>query len=118
MNSSRIYIAPSLLVEGELGAFAKRNFLRGEYIGQMNGFEIPKEYLHLYDSHYILWLNDDHDDIPIFVTDDVKYINHSMEPNCVVEGVAVYASMDIAQDQELSFHYGDAFQAQLDEQIQ
>lgn len=36
-----------------------------------------------------------------------KFLNHSCEPNCVIQGIALVALRDIKKDEELFFNYLD-----------
>lgn len=100
-------VGTSKLVKGELGVFASKSLRNGDIIGFMNGVELdPRDE---FDHTHILWL----EDLPVLITNELKYVNHSSNPNCQLEGMILTAIKPIKKGEELTWHYGDNFEAGL-----
>jgi SET domain-containing protein len=94
-KQSLIYVAHSA-IHGK-GLFASRSIAAGEIIGVVEG--VPTST----DGDHVLWL-DDH--CGIHVQCDLRYINHSDEPNAVyLETLEVCALKDIASGDEITHDY-------------
>ena len=78
------------------GLFATEDFEPGEKIGN---FEI--EYVHD-ENEYTYYINY----LKVNVTNDLKYANHSDDPNTVMVEFDMYAVRPIKKGEELCWHYG------------
>lgn len=90
-----IYIKASA-IHGR-GLFARQFIPAGTLIGQCEGYTTTE------DGDYVLWL----DEVTGFrVTNDMRFINHSSEPNAVYyDDLTVVALRDIMPDEEITHHY-------------
>lgn len=91
------------------GLFATTLIHDGDVIGELKG-EITRD-----DGEYVLWINDH---IGLNVTNDLRFINHSDEPNAAYyDDLTVVAVRDIHPGEEITHDYdgdGDLF---LDEEF-
>jgi SET domain-containing protein len=79
------------------GLFAKTIIKKDTVIGHLEGEHTTQ------DGIYVLWI--DHEN-GIEVCCDLKYINHSEEPNaCYYDDKTVVALRDIAQGEEITHNY-------------
>lgn len=85
------------------GLFAKRMIRKGTHLGTMEGQETEKDGIH------VLWVYDDTDDTEygLKVQNDLRFANHSSDPNAELDGVDLYALRTIREGDEITFHYGD-----------
>lgn len=82
------------------GLFASTDILKDTIIGTLEGKTVKKDGLH------VLWMNDGQDKFK--VENDLKYINHSNQPNVAYyDDFTVVALSNISQGQELLHNYGD-----------
>jgi uncharacterized protein len=51
---------------------------------------------------HVLWLDDD----PLLITNEFRFLNHSAEPNAVVDELQVRALRSIDAGEEITIHYG------------
>lgn len=80
------------------GLFAARTIKKGEVIGVIPYQPVDE------DGPYVLWLGDQ----GIRVDSDLKYINHSPNPNaCYCDDLDVIALKTIKKDEEITHNYGD-----------
>ena len=99
--SQKFYVADSE-IHGR-GIFASRNIEEGELIDTFRGFPCDDE-----DDIHVLWLqNSEGEWRGLWVTNDVRYGNHSTTPNAELDGVYLYAIKDIPIGEEITFHYGE-----------
>ena len=90
------YVAPST-IHGR-GLFARTPIRGGEVIGHLQGR--PSSV----DGDYVLWISPTRG---IEVLCDLRYINHSDDPNaCYYDDLSVVALRDIAPDEEITHDYG------------
>lgn len=96
-----------------VGLFATRRLAAGERIIEYLGEKITKTESAARKAacnNYIFHLDYRHDIDGAGLDNIARYINHSCEPNCVIEKsggrIFVVAARDIAPDEELSFDYG------------
>lgn len=86
------------------GIYAVDPIEKGAKIGTYHG-ERTEE-----DDTYVLWVTDlDGTEYGIDGKNDLKFLNHSDEPNTEFDGDELYAVRDIKSDEELTFHYGEIF---------
>lgn len=99
-GSDTLYVKDSL-IHGK-GLFAKKNIKQGEILGYVKGTPTT------IDGPYVLWLRGMEEG---FVVEcDLKYINHNSHPNaCYYDDLSVVALRDIKKDEEITHHYGDAW---------
>jgi SET domain-containing protein len=85
-----------------LGLFARREIAREEYIGTYEGPTTSKDGMH------VLWIwNEDRDSWEgIDGRNEMRFLNHSSQPNADWWGNDLYAIRPIGQDEEISFDYG------------
>ncbi len=104
----RYEVKPSKIVKGEYGVFAAETIPAGSFVGNMTGMELKKK--DVVDDTHVLWIGDD---IPLLITDELRYVNHSKTPNCVVEGLLLWSLRRINKGSELSWDYGANFEKYL-----
>jgi len=91
--------------------FATQRILEGALVGVYTGNSLGV-FNAIDDAHdgvYILWVDlDDGRVEAIEVTSDMKYVNHSFDPNAdfADEGLAIYATRDIEPGEEIFIDYG------------
>ena len=87
------------------GVYACESILAGQQIGTYHG-NITEE-----DDTYVLWVTDeDGKEYGIDGTSNLKFLNHSQEPNAEFDGDVLYALRDIKPGEEITFHYGEIFE--------
>jgi SET domain-containing protein len=80
------------------GLFARESINKGCVIGRVRGNPCTR------DGAYVLWLNEDE---AIRANCNLKYINHSEQPNaCYYDDMTVVALCDIVQNEEITHNYG------------
>lgn len=80
-----------------LGLFAQQFIGEGQTIGRLEGFYVKR------DGPHVLWLEDDRG---FLVTNDMKYINHSPQPNAAYyDDLTVVALKDIQPGEEITHDY-------------
>ena len=85
------------------GVFATNLISKGQLIDTFRGFSCDDE-----DDIHVLWLEDGKGGWKgLFVTNDIRYANHSSQPNSELDGVYLYALRDIRPGEEITFHYGE-----------
>ena len=90
-----VYVAPSS-IHG-LGLFAAEKIECNRVIGWLRGRTCVE------DGSHVLWLSEDR---AIEVLCDLRFINHSDQPNaCYYDDLSVVALRDIAPDEEITHNY-------------
>ena len=96
----RVYVAPSP-IHG-LGLFAARTLQAGQLIGVYDGPRVE------HDGPHVLWVEDEpggewtgYDG-----RNDMRYMNHSGEPNAEMDGLHCYALREIPPGAEITIDYG------------
>ncbi len=92
------------------GLFARKPIAEGAYIGTYHGPKASRN------GMYVLWVCDSEDDdawIGCSGRNLLRYLNHSQQCNAEFDGLDLYATTDIAEDEEITFYYGDEFHEQL-----
>ena len=98
--SEKLYVAPSR-IHG-MGGFAKRIIRAGKRIGKFEGRRVSE------DSAHVLWCEEpDGDWVGLLGDNDLRFVNHSLEPNAEYRGPEMYALRDIEKTEEITVHYGD-----------
>lgn len=95
---SEIYVAPSR-IHGN-GLFAAKPIKSGSIIGYLQGRPVDR------DGPFVLWISATRG---IEVMCDLRYINHSDDPNaCYFDDLSVVALRDIGADEEITHDYASA----------
>ena len=88
------------------GLFAAKAIARGEYIGTYWGPEASRN------GTYVLWVYEDESDEASAVGRSgrnlLRYLNHSVSGNTEFDGFDLYACVDIAVGDELTFDYRES----------
>ncbi len=96
----KVYVKKSP-IQG-LGVFAKRKIKKNEYIGDYEGIVV------LEDGTYVLWVQQDHGGWKLIDgLNNLRYLNHSSNPNAYFVYSKLYALRKIEKDEEITFHYGE-----------
>lgn len=86
------------------GCFATIPIAAGECIGEYTG-QLTTD-----DGTYVLWVQGDDGEFSGIDGDGVlRWLNHSTDPNVEFDGPQLFALRDIEPDEELTFHYGEAW---------
>jgi SET domain-containing protein len=84
------------------GVFARRRIREGAYIASFKGVRTEK------DGEYVLWaLDADGNEYGIRGRNELRFLNHSLEPNAEFRGTDLYALRNIQPGSEIMLHYGD-----------
>lgn len=89
------------------GLFAGAAIPSGAYIGFYEGRETVENGMH------VLWVqqsDDDGDWLGYDGTNELRFLNHSAEPNCEMDGQELFAARDIEHGEELTIDYGEWFE--------
>ncbi|MCS7204595.1 MAG: SET domain-containing protein-lysine N-methyltransferase [Leptospiraceae bacterium] len=85
-----------------LGVFAKRKIRKNEYIGTYEGVIV------LENDTYVLWVQQEHGGWKLIDgKNELRYLNHSSNPNAEFRGNKLYAIKTIHPGCEITFHYGE-----------
>jgi len=91
------------------GAFATQAFTVGDHIGTYTG--TPTDV----DDTHVLWVETDNGDWQgIDGTGVLRWLNHSRTPNVAFDGAELRAIAPINPGDELTFHYGEEWDAFID----
>ena len=83
------------------GLFACRRFQPGSRIGRFEGRPTQRN------GEHVLWLFDDDGSVDgLLVTNDLRFLNHSSQPNAEIDGLDLYAIRNIQAGAEILIHYG------------
>lgn len=89
------------LIHGR-GLFARRRIRDGAYVATFVGKETKSNGMH------VLWvLDEDGGEVGIEGQNDLRYLNHSQQPNVEFIGADLHAIANIQPGVELTFDYGD-----------
>ncbi|GAB4175264.1 MAG: hypothetical protein Kow0020_10930 [Wenzhouxiangellaceae bacterium] len=96
-----VYVARSP-IHGR-GLFARVPIAKGTLIGRYEGPRTRRDGMH------VLWVWDEDTGRweGIDGTNEMRFLNHSADPNADWWGDELYALRDIAKDEEITFHYGE-----------
>jgi SET domain-containing protein len=99
-SNEQVYIAASP-IHGR-GLFAARRLPGGRLIGIYQGPQVVE------DGPHVLWIEDEpgggwtgYDGV-----NEMRFMNHSREPNAEMDGLYCYALRDIPADTEITIDYG------------
>jgi SET domain-containing protein len=95
------------------GLFARDDITAGEFIGHYDG---PKT---LDNGMHVLWVEvepdfeGDSEDgwIGYDGTNELRFLNHAQQPNGEMDGLDLYAKVDIRAGEEITIDYGEEFEA-------
>ena len=100
MSESKVYVGDSP-IHGK-GLFAKSFIPEGTVIGVVQGEPARA------DGPHVLWVDDENG---FHVLCDLRFINHSKNPNaCYYDDLEVCALRDIQPGEEITHNYGDDWQ--------
>ena len=86
------------------GVFAVTRIRRGGYVGTFEGPTTQR------DGTYVLWLVDEGGvETGILGENDLRFLNHSKQPNTEFEDLRLYALRNIQPGAELTLNYGEAW---------
>jgi uncharacterized protein len=84
------------------GVFARRRVRRGGPIATFEGRPTRR------DGIYVLWIIDEDDhEVGVEGKNELRFLNHSSEPNAEFIGLELYALRNIQPGCEVTIHYGD-----------
>ena len=85
------------------GLFAAQPIAKGELVGRYEGPPAKR------DGKYVLWIVDEegNPERGIKGENEMRFMNHSANPNVEWDEEEVYALRDIAEGEEITIHYGD-----------
>jgi SET domain-containing protein len=84
------------------GLFAARNVAPGTCLGTYEGRRTRRN------GRYVLWIEDESgDSIGIRGENEVRYVNHALDPNAEFEERHLFATRAIRAHEEITIHYGD-----------
>ena len=85
------------------GLFARVDIPADTYVGTYEGPASDRDGMH------VLWVwNDETDDWEgIDGKNEMRFLNHSSDPNADWWGDELYTTRAIARDEEITFHYGE-----------
>lgn len=86
------------------GVFAACTISKGSWVGTYEG--TPTNEI----DTYVLWVYDEDtgEETGIDGENDLKYLNHSTQPNCEFDGFELYALRNLHLGEELTFDYGES----------
>jgi uncharacterized protein len=95
-----VYVAPSR-IHGN-GLFANLMIPKGTYLGTYRGKRVEEN------DTYVLWLADAGGEFGIDGENDLRFANHSLQPNAEMDDQGrLYTLRDIQPGEEITWHYGD-----------
>ena len=93
-----VYVAPSP-IHGR-GVFAKKPIPKGAHIGTYEG-PLAKR-----NGKYVLWVQDEDGTVEARRgMNQLRYLNHTQEPNAEFDGFDLYATKNIRRREEITFNY-------------
>ena len=96
------YVGPSA-VHGK-GVFALTSFAKHTRIGTFEGKRTSRDGVH------VLWVHAADDTVyGILGTNELRFLNHESSPNAEFEGDALWSLRRIRRDEEITIHYGPAW---------
>lgn len=87
------------------GLFASVRIPEGAFLGTYQG---PRTRC---DGRYVLWVEeDDGEVVGIEGTNELRFVNHSDEPNAEFRGEELFALRTIEPGEEITHHYGEEWE--------
>ena len=106
-NNSKVCIRESV-IHGK-GLFAAQRIRPEALIGTFLGKKTQTDGMH------VLWVCEDEGEFGIRVENELRYINHSDEPNAEAQGDELFALRNIQPGHEITMHYGDEWEQAQEE---
>jgi len=99
-ENHRVYVARST-IHGQ-GLYAAKDLPGGQLIGVYDGPEVEEDGMH------VLWIEDEPGGewIGYDGQNEMRYMNHSAQPNAEMDGLNCYAIADIPPHTEITIDYG------------
>jgi SET domain-containing protein len=103
-NKPLVYVDKSA-IHGD-GIFAHQNIPAGTWIGSYEGRPT------MLDGIYVLWVENAPGEgwIGYDGSNDLRFLNHARPANAEMDGLDVYASVDVATGEEVTIDYGEWFE--------
>lgn len=79
------------------GLFARAPIPADAVVGRLEGILTDE------DGTHVLWLTED---LAIELTNDLRFVNHSDDPNCVLTDLGLVTLRNVEPGEELTHHYG------------
>ncbi|HIF97013.1 MAG TPA: SET domain-containing protein [Myxococcales bacterium] len=89
------------------GVFALRRLRAGGHIATFEGRPTQRDGIH------VLWIFEDDDEdreIGIEGRNELRFLNHSVNPNAEFLGLELHATRNIQPGYEVTIHYGEAWE--------
>lgn len=80
-----------------LGLFAGRALPAEAVVGRLEGILTDE------DGTHVLWLSEE---LAVEITNDLRYVNHSDDPNCELTDLGLVTLRPVAEGEELTHDYG------------
>lgn len=106
-NYEHVYVNESP-IHGK-GLYALEPISKDEFIGTYHGDETSK------DGTYVLWIFEDDKQTGRDGKNELRYLNHSLEPNAEFDGYDLYALRDINPHEEITICYDPENPTEWDE---
>ena len=91
------------------GLFARCDIQAGAWIGHYDGPQTQENGMH------VLWVEADADSEEEWIgydgNNELRFLNHSKQPNGEMDGLDLYASRFIEAGEEITIDYGEEFEA-------
>jgi len=94
------------------GLFARDDILAGTWIGHYDGQQTMENGMH------VLWMEDGTNEkgevhwIGFDGDNELRFLNHAIQPNGEMDGLDLYARHDIKAGEEITIDYGEEFEAE------
>lgn len=82
------------------GLFAEEPIPRNTLIGRYEGPRTQR------DGAYVLWVEDGDELYGVAGKNELRFVNHSKNPNAIFDGVELWSTRSIRAGEEITFHYG------------
>jgi len=95
------------------GLFARMDIPKGTWIGHYDGPQTLENGMH------VLWVEsgEDGDDQEEWIgydgINELRFLNHTSQPNGEMDGLDLYALRDIREGEEITIDYGEEFDADI-----
>lgn len=101
-NGKPLYYVAESAIHGH-GLFARKKIKRDTLIGHFEGRSVDE------DGTHVLWIEDDDGSwTGTLVENEIRFANHSKEPNAgVFNGDELWSMRKIRKGEEITFDYGD-----------
>jgi SET domain-containing protein len=86
------------------GLFARTRIRRNAHIADFEGDHTQR------DGTHVLWVDEGDGWIGIRGRNELRFLNHSPNPNAEFRGRALHATRNIQPGDEITFHYGDEWE--------